>query len=91
MLFRSGWGRVEDLLFWVVVGTNVEGGLGGKTVGLGEGNRREGRVLWCAGEKGSAAEGAGFCGWGWFEGTLFWLEVGVNVEGGMGVKTVGVG
>ena len=43
-----GCGWVEGLWFWLEVGVGVVGGLGGKTVGFGEGKRREGRVLWCA-------------------------------------------
>ena len=31
-----GWGWVEEVLFWAAVVMSVEGGMGGKTVGLGE-------------------------------------------------------
>ncbi len=54
------------MLFWTVVGTNVEGRMGGKVVELGEGKRREGRVLWCAvmGDWERGGEGG--------EGVVYW-------------------
>ena len=47
-----GCGRNAGSLFWAVVVMSVEGEMGGKTVGLGEGKRREGEGVVESGEKG---------------------------------------